>query len=135
MNKWREWWLKINRRLSFAYGLDQLNYFLIWCYFAVGLLIIFTPRFSFKYLFYLIGVVLILIVLLRSYSKDTYKRQMENSLFMGLWYKIKHKFKHSESHVVITCPYCQQKLRVKRTNKTLVVKCAQCGKQFEYKKR
>lgn len=133
-----------------TYGFDLLSIFLLF------LSLLLNP---FKYT-RIISLLLLLIVFFRAFSKNTYKRSQElykftsfvnnkilyrfnkrlpnipnsslNSIplaFKQIGYLIKQKFKYK----IIRCPRCNQKLRLPRGKKKIIVTCKTCS--FEFKAR
>lgn len=108
----------------------------------------------------LVGLFLLIIVVYRAFSKNTYKRSQElykftsfinnkilyrfgktlpniphSSLesiplsFRYLGNSIKQKFKYK----ILVCPRCNQKLRVPRGKKKIIVTCKSCHNEFKAK--
>ena len=106
----------------------------------------------------IIGLLLLIIVVYRAFSKNTYKRSEElykftsfvnnkilyrwgktlpnipnSSLeaipmsFKFLWNSIKQRFKYK----ILVCPRCNQKLRVPRGKKKIIVTCKSCSYEFK----
>lgn len=125
--------LKIIRFMEGRYGHDNLNLFLLILWFVLELVWMFSR-------FWVIGVVSVLVIVLliyRSFSKNIQKRMYENRKFMSIVNFIKKKFNlirrmwtDRETHKYIKCPNCKAQLRVKRVKGEHRVRCPKCGKDF-----
>ncbi len=130
------------------YGIDKLNQVLL-----IGALAIYAVSLFFRKTVYpyaimnLFYVVLMVIVLLRMFSRNLYKRQAELNKYMLLengfvnfWRNIGNKsrsnvvdIKSRRQYKYLSCPQCMQKLRVPRGKGKLRVTCTKCGCKFQTK--
>lgn len=88
----------------------------------------------------LIGIALILYALWRCFSKNKYKRHLEDeafnqflSSFVFNIRSLKGKVTDWFNYKVFACPYCSQKLRVPRHKGKIIVVCKKCHKEFKAK--
>ena len=132
-NKIRE---NFARFMSGRYGTDQLNSALLW---AV-IIIMLVGSFSGLRLFLLLGNVVLIVVLVRMFSKDRYRRQNENQIYLQKTYKLRqgmtewvNRMKNSKKYRYFTCPQCKKRLRVPRGVGSITITCKGCGHKFDKK--
>lgn len=127
---------KLTKFMHGRYGVDVLSRDLL--YIALGLTILnlfirnryinFIPLITFIFIYF------------RMFSKNFKKRYNENRIYTN----IKHKFtkpftntwrklKQKRKYKILTCPNCDQKLRVPRGRKKIVVTCGNCKYVFDAK--
>ena len=133
-----------------TYGFDILSFFLL----LLGTL------FNSFYYTRLIGLFLLIIILFRAFSKNTYKRSSENYKFISfinnkilfrfnkrlpdipnvslysitpLFTSLKNKINEKLHYKILKCPNCKQKLRVPRGKKKIIVTCKRCLYEFKAK--
>jgi len=121
------------RFLQGRYGNDQLNKF-IYVLLFVSLLL---NLFIFKAFYLTIITYLLLAVLLfRTYSRNIYKRRMENTKFLNLTKPIRKRFsilnknRKDKAHKYYLCPNCSQSIRVPRGKGRIEIKCPKCQTKF-----
>lgn len=112
------------------YGFDRFSKFIL-----IFSLIFFTNKWT-----AVIGLFLLLVVTFRYFSKDKYKRHLEEMAYEQWLYKVKYyfnlqknKIKEKRIHVIKKCPYCGQKLRLPRGKGKIIVTCKACKKDFKAK--
>ena len=130
------------------YGIDLLSIFLLFLSSLLNLSF-FTRAF---------GLILFFICLFRIFSKNIYKRQSENLIFIGFLNKLLKRFNvqiptnlptvtfnsfiysfkiiqnnlNQFIHYKITkCPSCGQKLRLPRRKGKIIVTCKRCSNKFD----
>lgn len=130
------------------YGIDLLSLFLLFLSSLLNLTF-FTRIFSF---------LIFLIAILRMFSKNIYKRQNENLIFITFLNKILKRFKvqiptnlppvtfnsliysfkvinakfnEFVNFKITKCPSCGQKLRLPRRKGKIVVTCKRCSNKFD----
>ena len=125
---------KLARFMYGRYGTDQLyNAMNVICF----ILIIFNLFIRSPIVSILLFTVLILMIL-RTLSKNVYKRRSENEKFLKLWRPVKAKgtftirrFKEIKTHRFRRCPHCKKVLRLPRRTGKHTVNCPCCHKDFE----
>lgn len=138
------------------YGNDQLNQAL--SIFGLALIVvqlllgIFFPGSLAVRLLQLVWVALIVIMLLRMFSRNFEARRRENEMFMRKWAAMqgssaagrsrapraktaKHNptFEERRKYKYFICTQCAQRLRVPRGKGKLRVTCTRCGNKFDIK--
>lgn len=125
---------KLVKFMSGRYGIDQLYYALLLL--TMVLMLVNIKVDSLILMVLSNGVILLLI--LRSFSRNISKRARENEKFLKIWYPIKRKarmllrrIKEIKVHRYRKCPNCKKTLQlpVKRGKNT--VKCPKCQEKFE----
>ena len=116
------------------YGTDQLYTALIALYFVLVVVNIFIRS---AITSGLMSIILILIIF-RTLSRNTYKRSMENEKFIKIFKPFRtsgalqlRKIRESKTHRFRKCPHCKKMLRLKRVRGKHTVKCPSCNKEFE----
>ena len=125
---------KLYRFMAGRYGMDQLSKFL--CYAALVLLLV--NFFLKSTVIYVIGIVLLVLIYLRTFSKNLEKRRRENAWYLRKTYAVTNgvknwldRVKQSKDYVFFRCPSCKAMLRVPRGKGKLRVTCRKCGNSFE----
>lgn len=131
MEKFKE---KLFNFMNGRYGIDQLYYGLIVLYFILIIANSFIEStiigvfswFVFIFMFY------------RIYSKNIYKRGLENEKFLKFWLPAKaklslsyRKIREIKTHRYRTCPSCKTTIRLPRKKGRHTVKCPKCSNRFE----
>lgn len=121
---------KLHNNLRGSYGLDKLSKYLL----AAGLI------FSLSRYTSILGLILIIYGIWRSFSKNRYKRYQELAAFEKFIYWISHKFnirkvsiKQYKNFKIFKCPNCSQKLRIPRKQGNVTITCRRCGNKFRGK--
>jgi len=116
------------------YGTDQLYIALIVVYFVLVVANTFIRSTIIDGLMY----AMLIWIIFRTLSRNTYKRSMENEKFMKIWKPVKAKgtlelrrIKEIKTHRFRKCPQCKKILRLKRVRGKHTVKCPSCNKEFE----
>lgn len=125
---------KLFNFMNGRYGIDQLYYGLIVLYFILIIANSFIEStiigvfswFVFIFMFY------------RIYSKNIYKRGLENEKFLKFWLPAKaklslsyRKIREIKTHRYRTCPSCKTTIRLPRKKGRHTVKCPKCSNRFE----
>ncbi len=78
--------------------------------------------------------------LFRLFSKNIYRRRMENAKFLKIksdlkgFFSIRKKmWNERKTHIYKKCPKCKKRLRLPRKQGEHTVKCPICGERFEIK--
>lgn len=123
---------KLYRFMIGRYGNDNLNRFLTAISIACLVLSFFGPR-----MFYLLAIAILVYVYFRMFSRNIYKRTMENNLYMRYEYRIKQYFatlkrdmNQRKTHHIYRCPSCRQKIRIPRGKGRIEIRCPKCSQTF-----
>ena len=123
---------KLQRFMMGRYGNDQLNRFLM------ILAVIFFVLSLFKIPFvYLLGIICLFYAYFRMFSRNTYKRSLENNWYLKKSYKIrqflatfKRDMQMRKTHHIYRCPSCKQKIRIPRGKGKIEIRCPKCYHTF-----
>mgnify|MGYP003295630908 CR=1 FL=1 len=123
---------KLYRFMIGRYGNDNLNRFLTAISIVCLVLSLFGPR-----MFYLLAIAILVYVYFRMFSRNIYKRTMENNLYMRYEYRIKQYFatlkrdmNQRKTHHIYRCPSCRQKIRIPRGKGRIEIRCPKCSQTF-----
>ncbi|MBR4040342.1 MAG: hypothetical protein IKJ11_09655 [Clostridia bacterium] len=124
------------RFMSGRYGADQLGMTMVW----TALIISIIGSFSGLRILTLLADALLIVVFIRMLSKDRYRRQNENQIYLQKTYKIRtavtewmNRVKNSKTYRYFTCPNCKKRLRVPRGVGSITITCKDCGYKFDRK--
>ncbi|HBR02218.1 MAG TPA: hypothetical protein DD738_06380 [Ruminiclostridium sp.] len=125
---------KLIRFMSGRYGADQLYYAMtVLCI----LLMILNSFLRIPLLNILVWSLLILMVI-RSFSRNIYKRQLENQKFLRIYNPVKakvmltvRKIREIRTNRYRTCPHCKASLRLPKKKGKHTVECPRCHKAFQ----
>ena len=125
---------RVARFMAGRYGKDKLYYFLLTiCFILIIINLIFNSK-----IVYLAGLLLYFYAIYRVMSKNIYKRQRENELFIKLWDKPqkfinlqKCKIRDRKTHVYRKCPSCRNNLRLPKQKGKHTVSCPCCKNKFD----
>ncbi|WP_238906997.1 hypothetical protein [Clostridium sp. YIM B02506] len=127
---------KLIRFMYGRYGSDQLYIASIALSFILVIAYFFIPSPIIRGLSW----VVLILTFYRTFSKNIYKRQRENQMFLKFWNPIKSKFsltfrrlKDIKTHRYRTCPHCEKVLRLPRKTGNHTVNCPACRKDFKVK--
>jgi uncharacterized paraquat-inducible protein A len=139
MNSWR---YKLISFMSGRYGNDRLNYTLFFVYLLVWLINLFVFSSIVSLILDLAQLSLMLTVLFRMFSRNIYKRQKENQLFLKLFGKylpdtqlLKNKYIDRHTHVYKKCKNCKSVLRLKKIKGEHTAICPKCSNRIKVKIR
>lgn len=125
---------KLAQLMRGRYGPDQLYSAMI----VVSLVLLVLNMFIKSPIIGAIVWIILILTLARSFSRNIYKRQMENQKFLKIWNRIKssfsltgRKFKEIKTHRYVKCPKCKANLRLPRRTGKHVVQCPKCHNEFE----
>ena len=123
---------KFYRFMQGRYGGDQLSRFLMILTVACMVLSLFGADF-----FYIIGFALLIYSYFRIFSRNRYKRQAENAVYLKYEYKGRQFFAtwkrdmaQRKTHHIYRCPSCRQKIRVPRGKGKIEIRCPKCSNTF-----
>ncbi len=121
MNKLKQW---LRNFMAGRYGTDKLNMALLW----TSVIVMVVSLFCSGALRSVLGIVyygLLIVALLRTFSRNTYKRYQENRKFLMLVDRFKDR-----QHKYFDCPRCRQVVRVPRGKGKIAITCPKCGEKF-----
>lgn len=125
---------KLVKFMAGRYGVDQLSNFI----FAVVMIIIVINIFVNSIILSVVYMLLWGWSIFRMMSRNIYKRQKENAVFLKLWNPVKgyfklmkNKWRDRKTHVYKKCPKCKSVLRLPKKKGTHTVKCPKCSERFE----
>ncbi len=125
-----------SRFMSGRYGVDQLGNVMLW----TGLILSIVGSVAKLGILTILADVLLVVMLVRMFSKDRYKRQHENQLYLEKTYKLRkdmsewlNRVKNSKKYRYFTCPQCKKRLRVPRGVGNITITCKGCGNKFDKK--
>ena len=123
------------RFMAGRYGGDQLNLLLVALYVILYVVFLFTRMLVFE----ILGLILIILSLYRSLSRDLERRRAENTRFLQAVRPVLRRWNgfrartHDKEHRYSKCPNCGQQMRVPRGKGRITVHCRSCGAVFEEK--
>lgn len=117
---------KFRNFMNGRYGTDELNSFIFKIYVLLLIINIFIKS---NIIFY-IELFLLLIILLRYFSKNIYRRGRENRAFLN----IKNKLIFKDDKIYRRCHKCKIKLKLPLPSKIGIkkVKCPECGHRNKF---
>lgn len=139
---------KFIRFMQGRYGLDSLGKFLIYG----ALIVMLIGSFIRLGIITFIAIGMIVWGYYRIFSRNTYKRSMENQKYLTIKNKVTGFFKrlfksnnsnnyrsnynsysgnvYEQQYKIFKCPQCKQKLRVPRGKGKIQIHCRRCGHEF-----
>lgn len=126
----------IERFMSGRYGTDQLNMEMV----IAALVLTVIGSLSGLGILTILADVMLIVVLVRIFSKDRYKRAHENQVYLEKTGKVRqgttewfNRMKNSKKYRYFTCPKCKKRLRVPRGVGNVTITCKDCGEKFDKK--
>ena len=124
------------RFMSGRYGVDQLGMTMLWTSLIMSLI----GSFSGLRILPLMADALLIVMFVRMLSKDRYRRQNENQIYLQKTYKVRtavtewmNRVKNSKKYRYFVCPNCKKRLRVPRGVGSITITCKGCGHKFDKK--
>ena len=117
------------RFMSGRYGTDKLNMVILTCGIILSLgsmilsYIVYIPYLNL--VLTLISYALLIWVICRTFSRQTYKRYRENQRFLQFFKKLKDR-----QHKYFSCPRCRQQVRVPKGKGKINITCPKCKEKF-----
>ncbi len=117
---------KFRNFMNGRYGTDELNSFI----FKIYVLLLIVNIFIKSNIIFYIELFLLLIILLRYFSKNIYRRGRENRAFLN----IKNKLIFKDDKIYRRCHKCKIKLKLPLPSKIGIkkVKCPECGHRNKF---
>ena len=126
----------LSRFMSGRYGADQLGMSMLW----TSLIMSIVGSFAKAPVLTLLADALLIYMFFRMLSKNRYKRQHENQVYLQKTYKMRqsmtewmNRVKNSKKYRYFTCPKCKKRLRVPRGVGKITITCKGCGNKFDKK--
>ena len=126
----------LTRFMSGRYGADQLGMTMLW----TSLIMSIIGSFAKVPLLTLLADALLIWMFFRMLSKNRYKRQHENQVYLQKTYTLRqgmsewmNRVKNSKKYRYFTCPQCKKRLRVPRGVGSITITCKGCGNKFDKK--
>lgn len=116
---------RIRRFMEGRYGTDKLNIFLLRTAFVLMLVDLFMPLGTLKLIFWLLPMALMTVSILRSLSRNIYRRYEENRKYLQLMDMVRDRH-----HRYYNCPKCRQRVRVPRGKGKISITCPKCRERF-----
>ena len=128
--------VSLTRFMSGRYGADQLGMTMLWISLAMSII----GSLSGLGVLTLLADALLIWMFFRMLSKNRYKRQHENQMYLQKTYKARqsatewmNRVKNSKKYRYFTCPQCKKRLRVPRGVGSITITCKGCGNKFDKK--
>ena len=123
---------KLYRFMAGRYGNDRFNQFIMILALILCLLSVFKVPGA-----YLLGILCLIYAYFRMFSRNTYKRSMENNWYLQKTYKLRQSFatfkrdmQTRKTHHIYKCPSCRQKIRIPRGKGRIEIRCPKCSHTF-----
>lgn len=117
-------------------GMDSLNKFVFWAYIVLLALNLILKSFILNYL----GFGMVIVYLYRSMSKNIWKRQKENQMYLNIQSKVtgrvrllRNRWADRKIKVYRKCPNCKKTLRLPKIKGAHGVNCPCCRHNFNVK--
>ncbi len=107
------------------YGTDKLNMAILGGGVIASILVMFIRVVEVKLLLTAVSYGLMIWAILRTFSRNTYKRYQENRRFLMLLDRLKDR-----DHRYFECPKCHQPVRVPRGKGKIAITCPKCREKF-----
>ena len=107
------------------YGTDRLNMAILCAGLAASLLSVISPFAGLNMILFLLSYGLMIWAIVRSLSRNTYKRYQENRKFLQFFDRLKDR-----DHRYFDCPKCRQIVRVPRGKGKISITCPKCREKF-----
>ncbi len=115
----------MQRFMMGRYGHDKLNMALLVAGLVTSFLTVLSPVWWMDLVLTLLSYVLLVVSLIRCFSRNTYKRYQENRKYLLLLDRMKDR-----SNRYYTCPKCRQTVRVPRGKGKIAITCPKCREKF-----
>ena len=115
----------LRRFMAGRYGTDRLNMAILCAGLAASLLSVMIKAAPFNLIFWALSYGLMIWAIVRSLSRNTYKRYQENRKFLQFFDRLKDR-----QHRYFDCPKCRQMVRVPRGKGKISITCPRCKEKF-----
>ncbi|MDE7436616.1 MAG: hypothetical protein K2N01_12460 [Lachnospiraceae bacterium] len=124
---------RLQRFMMGRYGADQLSKL----YLGVAVVCMVVSLFTRWNVFYLMGLLLLIYVYYRMFSRNIPKMYAQNQKFLNLRYRAVAKWNNKKKeraqrqiYRFYTCPGCKQRVRVPRGKGRIQITCPKCRMEF-----
>lgn len=124
---------RMQRFMMGRYGNDKMNQVLS----VVSLVLVLAGIFLRVNILYTLGLVLLVYVYFRTFSKNIPKRYAENQAFLQQYYRLtgwfagkKRSLERNKGYRIYKCPGCSQKVRIPKGKGKISIHCPKCGNDF-----
>ena len=132
MNNFGNWFRRFSANMAAGlrrfmigrYGTDKLNTAILLAGLILCLLGMFMPP-PVNLLFAVLSYGLMIWSVLRSFSRNIYKRYRENQKYLAFMERLKDR-----NHRYFACPKCRQSVRVPRGKGKIAITCPRCKEKF-----
>lgn len=118
-------------------GTDQLNAALLAAYLLAWLIqVLFGRNFAVRMALEAVSLVLAVLILFRTFSRNLPKRRAENAKFLTWWSPIKNRItiarqrRQDKEHKYFVCKSCKTVCRVPSGKGKLEITCPKCGRKI-----
>lgn len=120
------------------YGNDQLGNFLFVIYLLLFVAQLLTRRTVAGSVLIMISYAVILVYFFRCFSRNIYRRQMENQKFLRFWNPMKNRVRfwkmrwqeRGSTKALYRCAKCHQIIRVPKGRGKIAITCPKCRYEF-----
>lgn len=124
---------RLQRFMAGRYGADQLSKL----YLGIAVVCMVVSLFTRWNLFYLVGLLLLIYVYYRMFSRNISKMYAQNQRFLNFRYRAVAKWNNRKKeraqrqiYRFYTCPGCKQRVRVPRGKGRIQITCPKCRMEF-----
>ena len=115
----------LRRFMAGRYGTDRLNMAILGAGMVAAILSVIISVQPFNLIFWALSYGLMIWAIVRSLSRNTYKRYQENRKFLQVYDRMKDR-----QHRYFDCPKCRQTVRVPRGKGKIAISCPRCREKF-----
>ena len=115
----------VQRFMMGRYGHDRLNMALLIVGLIFSILSMFMKNWAMDLVLTMASYALLVVTLVRCFSRNTYKRYQENRKFLLLMDQFKDR-----NNRYYTCPKCRQTVRVPKGKGKIAITCPKCREKF-----
>lgn len=115
-------------------GSDQLNMALLALYLVIWVVQLLLRRFwAVQLVLEAVALVLVFLVLFRTFSRNLTRRRAENTKFLNWWYPLRNRAaaakqrRQDKDHKYFTCKNCRTVCRVPSGKGKVEITCPKCG--------
>lgn len=128
---------KLQRFMIGRYGADEFSKALSNMALVCLIISMFASKLEILYIFYWVGVGLMIFSCYRMFSKNVAKRYDENQKYRNFRYRMvtkfdaaKKRFAQRNTYRFFKCPECKQRVRVPKGRGKICITCPKCKHEF-----